>query len=49
MLQENNAIAIFDMKTEQIEEIRGLGFKNWKYLTLDASDVDGGQKENTNF
>ncbi|XP_053408058.1 mesenchyme-specific cell surface glycoprotein-like isoform X2 [Mercenaria mercenaria] len=41
-LQENNAIAVFDMKTEQIEDILGLGFKNWNYYTMDASDKDGG-------
>ena len=44
MLQENNAIAVFDMKTEEIKEIRGLGFKKWIDLTLDVSDKDGGKK-----
>jgi hypothetical protein len=42
ILQENNAIAVFDMQTEQIEDIRGLGYKNWNDFTLDVSDKDGG-------
>lgn len=41
-LQENNAIAVLDLETENITSIHGLGFKDWKNSKLDASDRDGG-------
>ncbi|KAH3707600.1 hypothetical protein DPMN_067010 [Dreissena polymorpha] len=41
-LQENNAIAIVDLRTETIVDIKGLGFKNWDAYTMDASDKDHG-------
>ncbi|XP_048764908.2 mesenchyme-specific cell surface glycoprotein-like isoform X1 [Ostrea edulis] len=41
-LQENNAIAIVDLETENITSIHGLGFKNWSNSKLDASDRDNG-------
>ncbi|XP_070192207.1 mesenchyme-specific cell surface glycoprotein-like isoform X2 [Littorina saxatilis] len=39
-LQENNAIAVVDMATDNITAIHGLGFKKWG--ELDPSDRDGG-------
>ncbi|XP_048764949.2 mesenchyme-specific cell surface glycoprotein-like [Ostrea edulis] len=41
-LQENNAIAVVDLQTENITTIHGLGFKDWSQLRLDPSDKDGG-------
>ncbi|XP_076449593.1 uncharacterized protein LOC143285995 isoform X2 [Babylonia areolata] len=41
-LQENNAIAVVDLRTDSITAIRGLGFKPWRGLQLDPSDRDGG-------
>ncbi|KAL8606257.1 hypothetical protein ACOMHN_039793 [Nucella lapillus] len=39
-LQENNAIAVVDLETDNITGIYGLGFKSWGQL--DPSDKDGG-------
>jgi len=39
-LQENNAIAVFDMATNTITDIFGLGYKDWSQFTMDASDKD---------
>ncbi|XP_022096908.1 uncharacterized protein LOC110982645 [Acanthaster planci] len=41
-LQENNAIAVIDLRTDTIIDIYPLGFKSWKSLLLDPSDKDGG-------
>ncbi|ESP01305.1 hypothetical protein LOTGIDRAFT_111904, partial [Lottia gigantea] len=41
-LQENNAIAIVDVRKLEIDEIKGLGYKTWDKYTLDTSDKDGG-------
>jgi hypothetical protein len=40
-LQENNAMAILDLETMEIN-VRGLGFKSWADHMMDASDKDGG-------
>ncbi|MEO0836121.1 MAG: choice-of-anchor I family protein [Cyanobacteria bacterium J06642_3] len=41
-LQENNAIAVVDLKTESVTEIQGLGLKDYSIESngLDASDQD---------
>jgi hypothetical protein len=43
-LQENNALAIIDLKAKQVTDLVGLGFKNHDLPEnkLDASDQDGG-------
>ncbi|KAL4216275.1 hypothetical protein ACF0H5_024000 [Mactra antiquata] len=41
-LQENNAIAVVNMETNDIEEILGLGYKHWTEFNSDVSDKDGG-------
>ncbi|XP_072174784.1 mesenchyme-specific cell surface glycoprotein-like [Diadema setosum] len=41
-LQENNAIAVIDLNSEDIVDIYPLGEKSWKDLRIDASDMDGG-------
>lgn len=35
------------MKAEQIEGIYGLGFKKWREYSMDPSDKDGGEYEQT--
>ena len=39
--QENNAVAVVDLQTNNITDIRGLGFKQWG--ELDPSNRDGGK------
>ncbi|XP_060067392.1 mesenchyme-specific cell surface glycoprotein-like [Ylistrum balloti] len=39
-LQENNAIAEVDVRTQNITNIHPLGFKNWTNSELDSSDRD---------
>ena len=48
-LQENNAIAVVDIATARVLDVRGLGFKdhNVAGMGLDASDEDGGVNTNT--
>ena len=48
-LQENNAIAVVDVATARVLDVRGLGFKdhNVAGMGLDASDEDGGLNTNT--
>lgn len=42
-LQENNAVAVLDLKQGKIKDIQPLGFKDWSQSSqLDASDQDGG-------
>ncbi|MDT0605118.1 choice-of-anchor I family protein [Thalassotalea castellviae] len=41
-IQENNAIAIVNLATNTLEEVKGLGFKDWSNYQIDASDKDGG-------
>ena len=42
-LQENNAIAVLNLETNEIEEIQPLGLKDWSSgPKFDASDRDGG-------
>ena len=41
-IQENNALAIVDLTTNTLKAVKGLGFKDWGELKLDASDKDGG-------
>lgn len=41
-IQENNAMAVVDLTTDTLVEVRGLGFKNWGDYVMDASDKDGG-------
>ncbi|XP_066287026.1 uncharacterized protein [Branchiostoma lanceolatum] len=41
-LQENNAIAVVDLKTLTVEDLYPLGAKNWADSMLDPSDEDGG-------
>lgn len=41
-LQENNGLVIVDLEAMEISDIKGLGFKDWSPLSLDASDKDGG-------
>jgi DNA-binding beta-propeller fold protein YncE len=47
-LQENNAIAVVDIATAKVLDVRGLGFKdhNVAGMGLDASDEDGGVNTN---
>ncbi|MBD0412537.1 choice-of-anchor I family protein [Pseudoalteromonas distincta] len=40
-IQENNALAIVNLQNNNLE-LKGLGFKDWSSLQLDASDKDGG-------
>ncbi|QQM64275.1 choice-of-anchor I family protein [Pseudoalteromonas sp. LC2018020214] len=40
-IQENNALAIVNLQDNSLE-LKGLGFKDWSSLQLDASDKDGG-------
>ena len=40
-LQENNAIAILDIKQASFQAVRALGYKDWGASALDASDTDG--------
>lgn len=41
-LQEANAVAVLDISGKQINEVRTLGFKDYRTVALDASDRDGG-------
>ncbi|XP_076469938.1 uncharacterized protein LOC143300238 [Babylonia areolata] len=41
-LQENNAIAVVDLRTGTITDLYGLGHKSWALSRLDPSDKDGG-------
>lgn len=41
-IQENNAMAIVNLTTNTLVEVKGLGFKDWSSLSIDASDKDGG-------
>ena len=41
-LQENNAMAVVDLKTNTLTNIFGLGFKDWGQYLFDASDKDKG-------
>lgn len=41
-LQENNAMATVDLTTNSLISVKGLGFKDWSSLNIDASDKDGG-------
>ena len=41
-IQENNALAIVDLTTNALVAVKGLGFKDWSALQMDASDKDGG-------
>ncbi len=41
-IQENNALAIVDLTTDTLVDVKGLGFKDWSSLNIDASDKDGG-------
>lgn len=40
-IQENNALAIVNLEDNSLE-LKGLGFKDWSRLQIDASDKDGG-------
>ena len=40
-IQENNALAIVNLEDNSLE-LKGLGFKDWSNLQIDASDKDGG-------
>lgn len=40
-IQENNALAIVNLEDNSLE-LKGLGFKGWSNLQIDASDKDGG-------
>lgn len=40
-IQENNALAIVNLQDNSLE-LKGLDFKDWSSLQLDASDKDGG-------
>ena len=42
-LQENNAIAVVDLETENISHVHGLGYKDWRQSEIDVSDTDGGE------
>ena len=48
-LQENNAVAVVDIASAQVNRIQALGFKdhNLAGMGLDASDEDGGLNTNT--
>lgn len=39
-LQENNALAVLNVKTAKIVNVFGLGFKNHSRFPLDVSDRD---------
>ncbi|OKY27325.1 choice-of-anchor I family protein [Thalassotalea sp. PP2-459] len=41
-LQENNGIAIVNLETNTLVDIKGLGFKDWSNFVIDASDKDDG-------
>lgn len=41
-LQENNGLAIVDLTSMTLKGVKGLGFKDWSELVMDASDKDGG-------
>jgi Ca2+-binding RTX toxin-like protein len=42
-LQENNAVAVIDIKKAEVKDIQPLGVKDWsQFDRLDASDRDGG-------
>ncbi len=41
-LQENNGLAIVDLTSMTLKAVKGLGFKDWSELVMDASDKDGG-------
>lgn len=41
-IQENNALAIVDLNTNTLTTVKGLGYKDWSELNIDASDKDGG-------
>ncbi|MAG76607.1 MAG: alkaline phosphatase [Colwelliaceae bacterium] len=41
-LQENNGLAIVDLTSMTLKGFKGLGFKDWSELVMDASDKDGG-------
>ncbi|XP_019622768.1 PREDICTED: mesenchyme-specific cell surface glycoprotein-like [Branchiostoma belcheri] len=41
-LQDNNAIAVLDMRTATIEDLYPLGSKDWNLSSIDTSDQDGG-------
>ncbi|XP_066284593.1 mesenchyme-specific cell surface glycoprotein-like [Branchiostoma lanceolatum] len=41
-LQDNNAIAVLDMRTATFEDIYPLGSKDWNLSSMDTSDQDGG-------
>ncbi|MDG1751611.1 MAG: choice-of-anchor I family protein [Thalassotalea sp.] len=41
-IQENNAMAIVNLTTNTLVDVKGLGFKDWSSLQIDASDKDGG-------
>ena len=40
-LQENDAIAILDLKQQRFRSVRSLGLKDWGASALDANDRDG--------
>lgn len=40
-IQENNGLAIINLEDNSVE-LKGLGFKDWSNLKIDASDKDGG-------
>ena len=40
-LQENNALAIIDLTTDTIIDVKGLGFKDWNQYKIDVSNKDG--------
>ena len=40
-IQENNGLAIVNLEDNSLE-LKGLGFKDWSSLQIDASDKDGG-------
>ena len=42
-LQENNAIAVVDLETENITHVHGLWYKDWSQSEIDVSDRDGGE------
>ncbi len=41
-LQENNAVAVIDIKTAAVDKIVALGYKNFGDYAIDASNKDGG-------
>ncbi|MCH2056944.1 MAG: choice-of-anchor I family protein [Thalassotalea sp.] len=41
-LQENNGLAIVDLTSMTLKGVKGLGFKDWSEIVMDASDKDGG-------